>query len=66
MEKNALNRVKAQLAQLDKENKWVDIDRDEVIDQLIYEEIKAASYELDNERVGQLVKHLIEESEKLK
>ncbi|WP_332633540.1 hypothetical protein [Halalkalibacter flavus] len=62
----ALNRIKSQLAQLDKENKWEDLDRDGVIDLLIYEEIKAASYELDYEGVGRMVDFLIKEGEKLK
>ncbi|MCL7749837.1 hypothetical protein [Halalkalibacter alkaliphilus] len=62
----ALNRIKSQLAQLDKENKWEDLDRDGVIDLLIYEEIKAASYELDYEGVGRMVDYLIKEGEKLK
>ncbi|KHF38970.1 hypothetical protein [Halalkalibacter okhensis] len=62
----ALNRIKSQLAQLDKENKWDDLDREGIIDQLIYEEIKAASYELDYEGVGRMVNFLIEEGEKLK
>ncbi|GAE28472.1 hypothetical protein JCM9140_4711 [Halalkalibacter wakoensis JCM 9140] len=63
---DALTRIKSQLAQLDKENAWANLDRDEVIDQLIFEEIKAASYELDNEDVGEIVKFLVVEGEKLK
>ncbi|WP_332697780.1 hypothetical protein [Halalkalibacter lacteus] len=62
----ALNRIKSQLAQLDKENKWEDMQRDEVIDLLIYEEIKAASHELDFEQVGRMVNYLIEQGETLK
>jgi hypothetical protein len=62
----AMNRIKSQLAQLDKENKWEDLERDDIIDLLIYEEIKAASYELDYEGVGRMVSFLIKEGEKLK
>ncbi|GAE36540.1 hypothetical protein [Halalkalibacter akibai] len=62
----ALNRIKSQLAQLDRENKWEDLQRDEVIDLLIFEEIKAASHELDFEGVGRMVDYLLKEGEKLK
>ncbi|MFC0559555.1 hypothetical protein [Halalkalibacter alkalisediminis] len=62
----AMDRIKSQLAQLDKENKWDDLERDDVIDLLIYEEIKAASYELDYDGVGRMVSFLIKEGEKLK
>ncbi len=61
-----MDRIKSQLAQLDKENKWDDLERDDVIDLLIYEEIKAASYELDYDGVGRMVSFLIKEGEKLK
>ncbi len=62
----ALDRIKMQLAQMDKENKWGDVDRDDVIDQLIFEEIKAASYQYAYEKVGKIVEYLLEEGEKLK
>ncbi len=62
----AINRIKSQLAQLDKENNWDEMQRDEVIDLLIYEEIKAASHELDFEQVGRMVSYLLEHGEALK
>ncbi|RXI96483.1 hypothetical protein DS745_22495 [Anaerobacillus alkaliphilus] len=62
----ALARIKMQLAQMDKENKWDDVDRDEVIDLLIFEEVKAASYQYAYEKVGKLVEFLLQEGEKLK
>ncbi len=62
----ALERIKMQLAQMDKENKWEDVDRDEVVDLLIFEEIKAASYQFSYEKVGKVVEFLLEEGEKLK
>ncbi|OIJ14371.1 hypothetical protein BKP37_08465 [Anaerobacillus alkalilacustris] len=65
MEK-ALDRIKMQLAQMDKENKWAEVDRDEVIDLLIFEEIKAASYQYAYEKVGKMVEFLIKEGEALK
>jgi len=61
-----MNRIKTQLAQLDKENKWEDLERDQMIDLLIFEEIKAASYELDYEEVGRMVSFLIKQGENLK
>lgn len=61
-----MERIKAQLAQLDKENRWHELEREDVIDLLIYEEIKAASYEKDSEGLGKIVSILIKEGEKLK
>jgi hypothetical protein len=62
----ALERIKMQLAQLDRENKWAEVDRDEVIDLLIFEEIKAASYQFGYEKVGKTVEFLLKECEQLK
>ncbi|MBP3951070.1 hypothetical protein [Bacillus suaedae] len=62
----ALNRIKMQLAQLDKENNWGDLQREEVVDALMLEEIKAASYQFSYEKVGKLVEFLLKEAEELK
>lgn len=62
----ALNRIKMQLAQLDKENNWGDLLREEVVDALILEEIKAASYQFSYEKVGKLVEFLLKEAEELR
>lgn len=62
----ALNRIKMQLAQLDKENNWGDLQREEVVDALMLEEIKAASYQFSYEKVGKLVEFLLKEAEALK